>query len=240
MRAQTETDYEHLIYDGASTDNTLQLISAFVGMDAHNRGPTFVTSEPDTGIYNAMNKGLAAAQGRYIAFLNADDWYEPDTLATAKQLLTETRADNLAGATRVHNLDGTSTIRPPRPELTHQTYPRALPTVHQSWFARTDLLRQAGGFNEHYNIAADYDLYLRIQTHHPTWTFTTKPLSNFTLGGASYALLPTAREYRDAKIANGQPPLLAYITYYRNILAASLARYSLQTKAKYPSPLEGS
>lgn len=74
VERQTFTDYEYLIVDGASTDGT-------VAIAQHSAAVSSVTSEPDKGLYDAMNKGLRKARGCYLVFLNAGDaFHEPDTL----------------------------------------------------------------------------------------------------------------------------------------------------------------
>ena len=217
---QTFDDYEYLIIDGASTDKTGEYVQKLA--------PTFggklhYTSEPDEGIYDAMNKGLEAASGQFVAFLNADDWYEPDTLATVAALI-KTGIDSIGGAIRIHAQDGSVIERAPRTELLSRPFPPAMPAGHQSWFVRTELLRELGGFDTDFRIAADYELFLRVQKLNRLWVFTPKVLSNFTLGGTSYALIETAREYRQAKRANGDSFLHAWFVYLRNVTASLMVR----------------
>ena len=71
---QTFNDVEYIIIDGGSTDNTLNII------ESYEEQITTIISEPDKGLYYAMNKGLALAKGRLIGIINSDDWYEPNTL----------------------------------------------------------------------------------------------------------------------------------------------------------------
>lgn len=71
---QSFTDFEYIIIDGASTDGTLDIINKY------RSGIATVVSEPDKGIYYAMNKGLSLARGRIVGIINSDDWYEPDAL----------------------------------------------------------------------------------------------------------------------------------------------------------------
>ena len=81
--------YEYLIFDGKSTDNTLEIVNRY--QDAFKqKGISFVVvSEKDTGIYNAMNKGVKAAKGDFISFLNAGDWYELDALKNVNAFYQE-------------------------------------------------------------------------------------------------------------------------------------------------------
>ena len=75
--AQTYQNYEYLIIDGASTDDTLKIVSSY---EAAFGGRLHVTSEKDSGIYNAMNKGIKQSRGIMIGILNSDDYYSPNTL----------------------------------------------------------------------------------------------------------------------------------------------------------------
>ena len=72
--AQTCKDFEHLIIDGASTDDSVNVIENYGLQIAHTAISFQWLSEPDKGIYNAMNKGIRMAQGEYIHFLNSGDW----------------------------------------------------------------------------------------------------------------------------------------------------------------------
>ena len=93
VERQSFTDYEYLIVDGASTDGTVALARA-------SRAVTSVTSEPDRGLYDAMNKGLHRATGRYLVFLNAGDaLHESDTLQKIARSIEETDPDIVYGET---------------------------------------------------------------------------------------------------------------------------------------------
>jgi glycosyltransferase involved in cell wall biosynthesis len=215
--------YEYRIVDGASTDMTSECVHSWQSCF----GDTLIyTSEADEGIYDAMNKGLAAARGRYSLFLGADDRLEPGALALAARELERSGADCLAGACRVIWPDGREELRVPRPDMTTRRYPAAMPTIHQSWIARTDLLRAADGFDLNYPIAADYELFLRLQRRQPqpVWAFTDTALATFTLGGASFDIRATANDYRRARIRNGRTHFAAYLSYIKNIVASHLHR----------------
>ncbi|MDR1775839.1 MAG: glycosyltransferase [Actinomycetes bacterium] len=225
--AQSCDDYELVIVDGASTDGTTEIIGEF--QDATG-GRLRLISEPDDGIYDAMNKGLAAARGEWVAFLGADDWYEPGALATVRDCFSApaegSRVDCVGGAMWVVEPDGHRDVRLPHPGLLRRRFPKAMPAGHQAWFARSELLRRVGGFNTDFRLAADYELYLRVQASGsaPVWVFTDTPIVNFTLGGASWALRACARDYRAAKLANGDRAFHADVVYVRNLILARLAR----------------
>jgi hypothetical protein len=106
-----------------------------------------------------------------------------------------------------------------------------MPAGHQAWFVRSSLLQELGGFDLSYALAADYELFLRVQRLGRLWVFTQTPLANFTLGGASYAIIPTARDYRRAKRAQGDRWLHAWAVYARNIAGSVLARNKTRLSA---------
>ena len=93
VELQTFTDYEYLIVDGASTDGT-------VAIAQHSAAVSSVTSEPDKGLYDAMNKGLRKARGCYLVFLNAGDaFHEPDTLQKIADSIEKNDSDIVYGET---------------------------------------------------------------------------------------------------------------------------------------------
>ena len=93
VELQTFTDYEYLIVDGASTDGT-------VAIAQHSAAVSSVTSEPDKGLYDAMNKGLRKARGCYLVFLNAGDaFHEPDTLQKIADSIEKNDSDIVYGKT---------------------------------------------------------------------------------------------------------------------------------------------
>ena len=74
VASQSHTDIEHIVIDGASTDGTMRVVNQ------HRAGLSHIVSEPDSGIYDAMNKGLGLARGEVIGILNADDVYQDDSV----------------------------------------------------------------------------------------------------------------------------------------------------------------
>jgi len=230
LAAQTCTDFELIIIDGASTDATQAIARRWqerVAPGLLATGCCTLISEPDRGIYDAFNKGLARARGRYLAFLGADDRYQPTALSAVAEAIgtdLDGEPDAIAGAYNLIDIDGHAAKKLARPEFTRQRLPRSMPTNHQALFLRTELVRQAGGFDLSYKIAGDYDLFLRLLPLQLDWRFMHDTLVDYQLGGTSYALRATAREYRDAKLAAGESPIGADLIYLRNLAAARLAR----------------
>ncbi len=158
MQAQTHPDIEHIVVDGASTDGTLALIRA------HQTGLMKLISEPDQGIYDAMNKGVAAATGEVICFLNADDHYaDSDVLARVAERMTQEHLDALFGdVTFFHASNPQHSVRLYssrhfRPERIAWGWMPA----HPSLFLRRDVYERTGPFRTDYRIAGDFEFVAR-------------------------------------------------------------------------------
>ncbi len=90
---QTYTPYEYLIIDGKSSDKTVEIIRKYSKHFEEKNITLKIVSEKDNGIYNAMNKGIDLAEGDFISFLNAGDWYELDALENINKFYEEDRFD---------------------------------------------------------------------------------------------------------------------------------------------------
>lgn len=163
LASQTFTGWEWIMVDGASTDGSLALASILDGKGVRQT----VISEPDNGIYEAMNKGVRLARGKYVHFLNADDVYHDarvlEDVATA--LEHNSFPDLLYGDIVVIEHDGReSNYISPEPEhALREMVCGCLP--HQGCFASLDLFRQTvGPFDEGYRTAGDYDWMMRALT----------------------------------------------------------------------------
>lgn len=159
VASQTHADVEHLLIDGHSTDATVALARR------HGRAGLRVLSEPDAGIYDAMNKGLRLAQGELVGFLNADDVFDhPEVLAEVAAAATGARADAVYGdLVYVSSKDPRRVIR--RWHSGHWSRRRLrygwMPP-HPTLYVRKALIDQLGGFDPRLRIAADYDFMLRV------------------------------------------------------------------------------
>jgi len=207
VAVQTYPQREHWLIDGGSSDGTVALLKA---REAQLAG---WYSEPDRGVYHGMNKGLARVTGDYVAFLNADDAYaDRDVLAAVAERLTATKADVLFGDLEMTSADRRRIVRRWRtgPYRHWKLYYGWLPP-HPTFFARTALLRQLGGFRETYTIAADYDLMLRCLVHTQARpAYLPRVLVSMRAGGQSNvslaAIVRSNREYYRAWRRAGMPP----------------------------------
>jgi glycosyltransferase involved in cell wall biosynthesis len=169
VAAQDYARIEHLIIDGLSTDRTLSLVQRYVEQN-NNRHQIRLTSEPDDGLYDAMNKALAMAVGEYIVFLNAGDkLHSQDTISKLVECANWRKGDSknpaiLYGETDLVDNEG-KFIRHRRlttPEnLTWKHFLSGMRVCHQSFYARTDIAKNEP-YNLNFRYSADYDWCIRI------------------------------------------------------------------------------
>ena len=167
VSCQNYEQVEHLIVDGGSTDGTLQIARKYQEGSRHQ---VVVTSEPDKGLYDAMNKGLARATGDYILFLNAGDaLHSPDTLsivaAAAVPEATGGKAPAVVyGDTAITDSEGhflhLRRLRPPQ-QLSWHSFRRGMLVCHQAFYARLDIARHVP-YDLQYRYSADVDWCIRI------------------------------------------------------------------------------
>ena len=173
VRAQDYPAIEHIVIDGASTDGTIALL---------NELKCTYYSEPDTGIYNAMNKGIARATGDVIAFLNSDDYYADSTaISSVVAAFEKTNADVVIGD-RIALMPNKK-LCSGRSKMENLLY--AMSVCHQSTFCKLDLIKSVGGFEETYKIAGDFHLIHKLLLSGYHFVFLNKVLSVFRLGGLS-------------------------------------------------------
>lgn len=153
--AQTFTDYEHLIIDGASTDDTLLLANAPGNLRRHTY------SEPDKGLYDAMNKGLRRARGRYVLFLNAGDAFSASDTLSLYAAASGDNVDIIYADTRLVNAQrevvGRRHLSVPE-RLTYKSFARGMLVCHQAFAMRRE---KAPDYDLTYRFSADYDWCLR-------------------------------------------------------------------------------
>ena len=171
--AQTYKGVEHLIIDGASKDRTLALVEAYKQKsdESETEHKVIIQSEPDHGIYDAMNKGLTQASGDYIVFMNAGDSFpQADTLEQVvhRCKLTEMPTAELPGVlygnTDVVDGDGhylhPRRLQPPA-KLTWRSFRQGMLVCHQAFYARTDIAKNLQ-YDTRYRFSADVDWCIRM------------------------------------------------------------------------------
>ena len=170
VRSQTYRDMEHLIVDGASTDKTVAMADAYRQRASYD---VVVRSEPDRGIYDAMNKGLRLATGDYVVFMNAGDTFHDErTLERVLGGITELRNSEtpelrpavIYGDTDIVDSEGRFLRKrhlsvPDR--LTWRSFRRGMLVCHQAFYARLDIARDIP-YDLQYRHSADVDWCIRV------------------------------------------------------------------------------
>lgn len=179
---QTCDDYEHLIIDGASTDRTLEIVEA-----AKGKARRKVISEPDGGLYDAMNKGISHASGRFLIFLNSGDrFHSADTLKIIKEAIENNPdADIIYGQTDLvdsegrfiakRHLDAPST-------LTLKDFSRGMVVCHQAFVVNKEI---APFFSLKYRFSADYEWCILCLQHSRKNVYTGCVLIDYLVEGLS-------------------------------------------------------
>jgi glycosyltransferase involved in cell wall biosynthesis len=161
VQAQTCRDLEHIFVDGGSHDATLDMLAAYPGNKR-------VLRDVRGGIGHAMNRGIAAAGGRYVGHLHADDYYAgPAVLATVGRRIEQARAGGAPPAWLVGNIqvlkEGRLLPPNPMPPFSYRSFAAGRAWVpHPAVFVRRDVFALVGGFDERLRYAMDIDLWLRL------------------------------------------------------------------------------
>lgn len=182
--AQSYTDFEHIIVDGNSSDDTMSIVKEFEPL---YHGKLRYISEPDHGIYDAMNKGIAMATGDIIGTLNSDDFYSSDDIL---QSIVDNIENVDAVYADVHYIKGNdieagvryySSKRFRRWQMCMGFMP-----AHPSFYCRKAVYDRLGKFDLSYKIASDFELLLRfIYLHNIKTRYIRKNFVTMRIGGAS-------------------------------------------------------
>lgn len=158
VAAQVHPEIEHIVVDGASTDGTLAIV------ERQGKHVARLISEPDRGIYDAMNKGVRVATGDVIGFLNADDVYaHQNVLATVAAIMKREHLDALFGDVAFFSAE--SHARTLRRYSSARFRPDRIAwgwmPAHPALFVRRDVFQRVGGFRTDYRIAGDFEFVAR-------------------------------------------------------------------------------
>lgn len=210
VESQTWQEKEYLVIDGASTDDTLNVIKA------HEASITRWVSEPDQGIYDAMNKGVKMAQGEWVVFMNAGDTFAGDDTLQKVFSLSTSHSSLLQDADVIYGdvIKGKLVKKAEAPRNAHRMF-----YCHQSAFVKTNCLREFP-FDIRHRMSADFkqvkQLYLSgkrfRQLDFPVANFDTQGVSNRNRSAGLYDNIQVIRETDDLW---GQMRLLPrlWITY---------------------------
>ena len=202
--SQDYQSMEYIVIDGGSTDGTVDIIKKYSDRIA------YWVSEPDGGIYYAMNKAVEHATGDYVNFMNAGDLFFDDNVLSAVFEGKKYVDDVLYGYHILHFKGGYKPHYPSDPNVLNQGM---MPFCHQSMFTKTSLLKEQP-YDTEYRVFADYVYYRWLFNSGHTFRCVNKFVSVFSVDGVS-ASMSLAVYYEMCRVHGWKPKLSHFFTLYR-------------------------
>lgn len=183
IASQDYKDIEYIIMDGGSRDSTLEII------DRYRDYVTVMVSEPDKGLYDAMNKGISRATGDIVGILNSDDFYaHPGIISRVVQEFRDKQVDTVFGDlvfVSPENLKKVVRYYSPK-HFRVSWFEKGDMPPHPTFFVKRELYEKYGTFDTQYKIVSDFELMLRfLHKHHSTWSYIPEVLVHMRTGGIS-------------------------------------------------------
>lgn len=180
---QSYKNFEYIIVDGGSTDKTNDIIENY---KEHFKGNLTHISEPDNGIYDAMNKGIVLAKGEIIGLLNSDDYYFENSLAIVYDAYcTSTKNTIITGELIFKSKAGEQLLKTSEKRFRKKMKQYKNGVRHPATFVPKVIYEKVGPFNLNYKIAADAELMFRIFRAKYVFEFINRPLVVMSDGGIS-------------------------------------------------------
>lgn len=217
--SQDYGDIEYIVVDGGSTDGTLGILRKY-----DNRIDYWI-SEPDEGIADAFNKGIALSRGEIIGLINADDYYLPGALSKVASAYRAAGSEVIIHGNMLVEKDGRKVRIRPRP------FPRLwkyvdFPFNHPAMFVPKKIYDKLGGYDKRCRYAMDYDFSLRAMQSGVSFKFLDEDLACFSIEGvSSQAPINCHKEVLRSQRENGLFSPLCYLTYFMKISINYLKRH---------------
>lgn len=175
---QTYEEIEYIVIDGKSSDNTVEIAHSYqIPMD--NKGIKYrVISEPDNGMYDALNKGVRLSAGELIGNINGDDWYEENAISEMVALYEREQYDIAWSDLLIHKKNGCFTKKAKVGKIWTTAH-----FCHPTMFARKEILSKYPYLSQH--MDDDFDMVLRANNDGVKFAVLNKTLANYTFGGMS-------------------------------------------------------
>ncbi|MBD1395402.1 glycosyltransferase family 2 protein [Mucilaginibacter glaciei] len=171
---QTYQNIEYIVIDGGSTDGTLDVIKKYLPANSYFK------SEPDTGIADAFNKGVAVATGDWVAIINADDWYVSNAVESMMKAVNDT-TDVCCGNIMLVGENDYRRVKPSKVNwLNYGMY-----IMHPTCFIRREVYASVGDYDTSLSIAMDYDMLMRIRNSGFKIQYIDELVTYMRTGGAS-------------------------------------------------------
>jgi glycosyltransferase involved in cell wall biosynthesis len=192
---QDYENIEYIIIDGGSIDGSVDIIRKYGEKIA------YWVSEPDQGIFHAMNKGIKKAAGDFIGILNADDWYEPGIITQVANAAAD-KSGHVVFYCDYYHYDEELSVDSKVKRFSTMEYWKGMSVSHQSMFIDRRVYEKLGDYNLEYRLAADYDFLLRMVNDGVDFVKIETHGVNFRRGGES--TMRMRKSIREASQINRQ------------------------------------
>ena len=177
---QSYKNIEHIIVDGGSKDNTLEICNSFSHVSK-------IKSEPDNGVYDAFNKGLKLATGDIVGFLNADDvFYNENSVQEIANAFSNNETDIVYGNLDYINSEGKIIRNWISKPFKKGLIKKAWMPAHPTFYCKKEVYDRLGGYNDSFKIGGDFELCLRfLEVNKVSSFYLNKKLVKMLVGGIS-------------------------------------------------------
>lgn len=183
LEKQTYSNIEYIIVDGASSDNTLDIIKKY------STKISTIISEPDKGIYDALNKGIMASTGDIVGFLHSDDVFAyPNAIEDLVSTLVNDKSQAIYADLEYVSKENTENVvrRWVSGSYKHENLKKGWMPPHPTFFMKKEIYKEHGVFDLNFKISADYDSLLRyLWLHNISVSYLPKVVTKMRVGGES-------------------------------------------------------
>lgn len=180
VEAQTYKNIEHIIIDGMSSDDTSSIVNDYL----HSKNRKYIR-EPDSGLYDAMNKGIRASRGKFVIILNADDRFHPTAIEVLVNQSIKHNSDSVVVSSTAQYVDKHKRLhKTPKYKICDHIYLR-MPLRHGTMLVPKLLYDKFGLYDLKYKISADHEYSIRLYEQGVKFFVIDKPLLYFDHGGVS-------------------------------------------------------
>lgn len=215
---QTYSNIEYIIIDGGSTDGTVDIIENYA------RRIAYWVSEPDGGIYDAMNKGIKRVSGSIVCILNADDYYVDDAIeCVVSEFISHPDVSAIYGDI---SLIGTSRVL--KPKINLAGIENEMNILHPSFFCKKSVYDMIGLFDVTYKTCSDWDFLIRVYKSGLHFLYCNRITTWFDIGGVSGSFTYKIIKEKFRIRINYTSKYVAVIYYVKDILLLLLLRFSIK------------
>jgi glycosyltransferase involved in cell wall biosynthesis len=215
---QSYSNIEYILIDGNSQDKTVDIIKLYKQKFKDKKIGYKWISEPDKGIYHAMNKGIKMSKGDIIGILNSDDWYSKDAISEIVSINKNNTRSVISGKKNKVNFQKEILDTVQNKKNVKKYIYKTMPLNHPATFVHKTIYEHIGHFDTQYKLSADYDFIFRAYKAGAKFLFTDKVIVNMRNTGSTYQLeniFITAKE--DYEIRKKNKIKLAYFYYLKRL-----------------------